>query len=208
MVSFGAYQTSTSVTVAWRGSDAGSGLAGFDVRTAHQSLAGGVLSPWTSWKTGTTSTTLNAAPGYRYCFQVRATDRAGNTSTWSLAGCTVVPFDDRSLAASRGWVSGTGRGWFRSTYRSSSTAAASLTSASVATYQVGVIATTCATCGSVDVYVGATRVGRLSLVSRSTRTRAVVLLKRFGHRISGRVRLVVHAKGHLVRVDSLLTTAW
>ena len=70
------------------------------------------------------------------------------------------------------------------------------------------IATTCATCGSVDVYVGRSKVGTLSLVSRTTHARATVLLTRFKRHASGAVRLVVHAKGKLVRIDEVLTTAW
>lgn len=203
------FQTTTSFAVSWRGSDSGSGVDTYDVRLARQPVGGGALSTWTLWKSAVpaTTATLTATPGYRYCFQVRATDRGHNIGGWSQASCTVAPVDDRGLAVSSGWLNGGSTGWYASTYRTSSTAGASLTSGTVASYQVGVIATTCATCGSVDVYLGATKVGTISLVSKSTQTRASLLLRRFSHRLSGRVRLVVHARGHLVRIDALLTTS-
>lgn len=69
--------------------------------------------------------------------------------------------------------------------------------------QVGVVATTCATCGSVDVFVGATKIGRISLVSASTVARAIVTLPAGAAR-TGVVKLVSVTAGKSVAIDGVI----
>lgn len=71
----------TDIAVAWRGSDEGSGLRGYDVDVAANDA------PYVPWLTGTaaTSATYPGVPGTRYRFRVRATDRRGNASGYAIS---------------------------------------------------------------------------------------------------------------------------
>ena len=85
--------TATTVRVTWSASDLQAGVLSSDVRY-RRGLGSGPLGPYSSpagW-TATTKTTqlLAVAKGYRYCFSVRARDRAGNTSGWSAERCVTV----------------------------------------------------------------------------------------------------------------------
>ena len=46
----------------------------------------------------------------------------------------------------------------------------------VRTRQVGLLVQTCATCGSMDVYVGSTRLGRVNTYSATSRSQVVIWL--------------------------------
>lgn len=208
----GAFRTSTALKATYAATDA-SGVASYSVRWARATAGGGTLSAWTypaAW-TGTSakSVSLTGTPGYRYCFSVNAKDAVGNVSTWSAPRCTVIPVDDRGLTASTGWTRGTSSGWIAGTSTYGSKSGATLTRTSGGVYQVGVIATTCATCGALAVYVAGVKVGTISLVSSSTVPRALKVLPRFSAKKTGSVKLVVtSATGKLVKIDALATTAW
>jgi len=210
----GAFSKSTALRFAYSATDSGSGVASYSVRWARATAGGGALSAWTYPASATATTAksfaLTGTPGYRYCFSVTARDAVGNVSAWSAPRCTVVPFDDRSLTASSGWTRGTASGWISGTFTSGSRNGATLTrSTSTGVRQVGVIATTCATCGSVAVYIGSTKVGTISLVSSTTVSRALKTLPRFTSKRTGTVRLVVTSStGKLVKIDALATTDW
>ena len=155
-----------------------------------------------------TSLGVTGAPGYRYCFRVSAKDKAGNVSAPVGPRCIAVPYDDRALTASTGWTRATAAGWLSGTYTSTTRKGASQAlSLTVRTRQVGVVAYTCPTCGSLAVYVGATKVGSLSLVS-ATATRRLLLLPRFTSARTGVVKVVVTSTGKLRRLDGLAVTAF
>jgi hypothetical protein len=67
------------LTLTWKGSDTGSGVASYDVR---RSADGGA---WEKIASRTTETSLETtvAPGHGYRFMVRARDKAGNVGPWS-----------------------------------------------------------------------------------------------------------------------------
>jgi len=67
-----------SFTVQWSGSDATSGVAGFDID--YQQDGGS----WTRWRTGVTETsaTFDGANGHTYGFRSRAIDMAGHVEAW------------------------------------------------------------------------------------------------------------------------------
>jgi hypothetical protein len=67
------------LTLTWKGSDTGSGVASYDVR---RSADGGT---WEKIASRTTETSLETtvAPGHGYRFMVRARDKAGNVGPWS-----------------------------------------------------------------------------------------------------------------------------
>jgi hypothetical protein len=67
-----------SVAVSWSGSDAGSGLAGYDVQVRQQGSAS-----WNTWQSATTATSgaYTDATGPVYQFRSLASDLAGNVET-------------------------------------------------------------------------------------------------------------------------------
>jgi hypothetical protein len=203
-----AYSLATSVVVTWSPADAGgSGVASTSVRYQRVLSTGGTLSApvvASAAVTGSTYTFSGAALGYRYCFSVNTTDRAGNQSGWTTAKCTPLAIDDRSFATTGVWTKAVKTGWFGNTGSTTVAAGASLATIGARTVkQVGVVATTCATCGSVDVFVGATKVGRISLVSAATVARAIVTLPA-GVARTGVVKLVSVTAGKSVAIDGVI----
>ena len=85
--------SSAAIPLTWGGSDAGSGVAGYDVQA--RLLPSGA---WTTWLSNAPSTTLSgayapAAPqcGQTYEFRARARDAAGNIQAgWSLTQSTLL----------------------------------------------------------------------------------------------------------------------
>lgn len=195
----------TAATVSWTGADAYTGIAYFQVRYRKASYAGGfgswtVPSGWTRL-TSTSLTQRSLAPGYTYCWSVRAVDRAGNVSPWSGQRCTAVPLDDRALAASAGWTRGTGTAFYTGTSTGASTSGRTLARAGAQVRRIAVLATRCPSCGVVGVYVGGTLVGRVNLYG-TLHYRTLYSLPVFGYR-TGTVVLKVLSTGKRVAVDAV-----
>jgi hypothetical protein len=94
----------SSVRVDWTGTDVGgSGVAHYQIRTKDAGF-GKPLGHWSAAKTIASSVrSKKLSGGEQWCVQVRATDRAGNTSGWSRAVCTTRYRDDRRLSVSKHW---------------------------------------------------------------------------------------------------------
>ncbi|HYN66357.1 MAG TPA: hypothetical protein VES93_05665, partial [Ornithinibacter sp.] len=135
------------------------------------------------------ATRAKVPAGYQYCWSVRARDVAGNVGPWGAERCTVVAMDDRSLTAGTGWSRGTSSAYVYGTWTKASRSKASLTRAGVAARRIGIIATTCSTCGSLDVWVGGAYAGRVSLVSSTRRTKQVKWLPTFPSTRTGTLTL-------------------
>jgi hypothetical protein len=82
--------------------------------------------------------------------------------------------DDRSLSASSGWTRATGSAYFHQTATTTTRTGASLYRSGAAVRRIAVVATTCATCGTVGVYLGSTLLERISLRSSSTANQRVL----------------------------------
>lgn len=197
----------SSSTVRWIGSDTGAGVDHYELRY-RQSSAGAKFGAWSQpqqWQAlaGESVTATGLAQGVDYCFSVRAVDKAGNASDWSASRCTAVALDDRALAASAGWHRGTGRAYFAHTITTTTRRGAKLTRTHVSLDRVGVVATTCPTCGQVALYVGATRIGTLNLHAAGTHHKVIELLPVFDLR-SGTVSVQVLSTRRSVQIDGLV----
>jgi len=199
---------SSSVKVTWTGSDTGgSGIAKYQVRYARAAYNGG-FAAWaypSSWQalTGTSLTHTGLAQGYDYCWSVRAIDRAGNASAWSANKCTAVALDDRSLAATTsGWTRATSSVWWNSTATTTKTLNATLTRTGAQLGRVGVVATRCAGCGIVGIYVNGVLIGKINLYAASTAYRQTLLLPKFSYR-TGTVVVKVLTSGKTIQMDGL-----
>ncbi|MBN1484348.1 MAG: PD40 domain-containing protein [Chloroflexia bacterium] len=74
------YEDSLAFTVSWGGSDAGSGIATYDIQYKDDSAG----ATWTDWiqNTPQTSATFTGTHGHTYYFQCRARDNVGNLETY------------------------------------------------------------------------------------------------------------------------------
>lgn len=170
---------SGSATFRYAGSDAG-GVASYDVRYrkgAWLDASFGPLTLPTGWAgTTATSRTLSLAPGVEACFSVRARDVAGNVSAWSAERCTSAALDERALSRSAGWTSLASSSAYRGTLLRSTSSGRTLTLPGAPLRRSVLVAMTCPTCGSVEVWYDTTRVATISLVSSTVQARRVFVL--------------------------------
>ena len=172
------FKTSTSFTVGWKATDAGTGVKGYYVRYRRANY-NGAFGAWTTWKNNTiaSSATFTGSPGSSYCFQVRAFDRESNLSGWSIQRCTAPAVNDTALAASAGWSRLKSSTRYLGTYSYTTRRYATLSLSHVSFRALGLVVTVCKGCGSVAVYVGSTYYGTFSLNWTSTATKHVTLVR-------------------------------
>ncbi len=166
----------TSVALRWSGTDSGSGVAGYDLRVRYASPYGGFGSyvypaGWQGLRT--TSLTVSLSQGYTYCYSVRARDKVGNVGSWSTERCTTTVLDDRALTASSGFVRGTSASYAYGTFTLARSTARTLTRTSVQARRIGIVVTTCATCGSLEITHAGVKLGRISLVTSTTMAKQI-----------------------------------
>jgi uncharacterized repeat protein (TIGR01451 family) len=194
---------SSSVPVRWSGADASAVVYNVQLRSTTYS---GTLGAWTSPQalqgTAGTSTTVAVAAGSTVCARAQARDAAGNVSAWTAQQCTTRALDDRSLVAGKGWKRVTGSAFYLKTATSSSTKAASLTLKSARFTRIGLVASTCARCGTVGVYLGKALLAKVNLAGKPT-ARRIFLLAGVKAR-SGSIVVRVLSKKKTVQVDGLV----
>lgn len=206
------HSTTTSLNhpVRWVGLDTGSGITSYDVRYRRAKWNGsfGAHTLPASWQ-GIDANSLAhpLARGYTYCYSARATDASGRTGPWGTERCTIAPLDQTATQRSSGWTTRKSPAYFDGSAWSTKTRNATLTRTGARLTRVGVLATTCPTCGVIDLYVGSAKIGRISLArGTTTLNRKPLLLPAFGLR-SGAVRVKVVTQGRLVRLDGLFVGA-
>jgi surface antigen len=196
-----------TATLSWASAPAqASAVTTYDARWARAPWNGG-FSTWqypASWQ-GTTvhAVTIGGiSPGWDYCFSVRVHNRAGLVSGWTANRCVARPLDDVSLVASRGWIRSVSSVFYGGSVLSSTTLGATLTRTAVQADRVALLATTCASCGTVGVYLNGVLLGKVSLVSATTRRDVLLTLPRFTLRATT-VTVKVLTSGRTVQVDGL-----
>jgi hypothetical protein len=125
--------------------------------------------------------------------------------------CTELPVDDRGLGRAGPWSEGTGSGFYGGTWVRSSTRGATLTRSVVNTFGLGLVATTCPTCGRVRVMLGDRTVKSIDLSSPTRVDRAyfpIWLGEEDGagdldDPVSGTVKIVVTSSDRKVIIDGL-----
>jgi outer membrane protein assembly factor BamB len=196
------FDTAPRTTARWSGTDSGSGVKTFDVRS-RTITPRGVVSQWHHPLAGVTSTSARLAlPQARtLCVSVRARDRVGNMSAWSHERCTAGLVDDRRLTASPGWYAGVSGDDFDQTFTATTRRAATLTLRNVKAGRIAVAVVVCPTCGSIVVSFGSIH-ERLSLHDSSiTGSRLFVLP--LGRETKSTLRLRVASTGKSVEVDAV-----
>lgn len=196
-----AFQRRLRFPIAWGASDELSGVASYDV-LARAETGAEVPEPLTPWTSGAeTTSTFTGEPGRTYCFSVVAIDGVGNVSAPSRVRCTATPIDDRSLRPGRGWIRGLGPRRFMDTFVVSDRAGATLSSGRVRASEIALLASTCPSCGSVEIRWNRTVLGRIDLSTPRDRTSVVFPFARFETPRSGVLRIEVVSAGRRVEID-------
>jgi hypothetical protein len=157
-----------------------------------------------SWeRSHSKSQSVHLKHGYDYCVSVRARNWAKQVTGWTTKRCLTRHLDDRALSASAGWKFGTGSAYLGNTYTGTKTKGATLRAASAQVRRIGILATTCATCGKVAVIVGGQRIATINLYSASAQTRTLLMLPRFS-RHHADVVFKVKSTGLKVRIDGVV----
>jgi hypothetical protein len=198
------WMAATSFPLDWAAMPGNWPVTSFDVRYRRAAWNGGFGSIVT-WKAATADTSAMFTPwaGYTYCFSVLARDSDGGVSPWTAETCTAIPLDDRALTRSSGWTAGTGSSYYRSTYLRSSTYGANLTRTGVVARRIALLATTCATCGSLKVYWGTTLLKTVSLYSATTVNKKLITVASFAAGRTGTLTIKVSSSGKRVIIDGV-----
>jgi hypothetical protein len=199
------FSLASSATTKYIGSDAGSGVASYDVSYRVAKWNGGfgsTIRP-SSWQhTTATSKSLSVSLGHEYCFAAVARDGSQNVSNPSAQHCQVAPLDDRSLTRSAHWSAWTSSSAYQHTLTTTTTKGATLTLKGVRAHRLALVLRTCAKCGRVKIYLGRTLLATIDTHSASTRNKVVRVLSAFSLRTAD-VRLVAADAGKRVVIDGL-----
>jgi hypothetical protein len=192
-----------SIRLTFSGRDAVNGIRSYDVRYTRDTPTYRYPVYPVRGATGTTATSVvvHLVPGGKYCFSVRATDRAGNVSAWTKPTCTVAPFDERGLHKSAGFGAATGAAYYLGTVYST-TRYGEAVWAMTSQPALYLVATTCATCGSVEILEQGRRVGVISLHSTTTVYRRVLPIP--PSKYVGELVIRVATSGKRVLIDGLV----
>ena len=198
-----------SVALNWTGSDTGgSGLKNYDVRYRRAKYNTSTFGTYAFviQATALTAKTFAAAPGYTYCFSVRARDNNLNLGAYSTEACTMIPVDDHAMAHSTGWTLANVASDYLGTISRSSTHGKTMTLASVHGKQIAIWAIACSGCGSFTFSFANKTWGPVNL--NVTPGRYIFYTKAGAYTgiKTGTVTIkITSANGHLVQIDGLVT---
>lgn len=177
------------VRVTWGGTDAGSGIASYDVGRSYD---GGTYQVIAS---ATTATSLNSTmtPGHSYRFRVRARDKAGNVGAWVYAStwyASLTQNGSSSLAYTGTWSTGSTSEHSGGTVKYATDAGASATLA-FSGRAVAWVTTLRATGGEVQVWIDGALVATVDTFAETTTYRQIVFGKSWSSYGSHTISLVV-----------------
>jgi hypothetical protein len=204
------FHPAVKFAVSWTSSDAGSGVATYDVRV-RSAAYNGAFGSFSNFVTGTalTSKQFTSTPGNTYCFSARARDNLGNLSAYGAETCTAIPVDDANLTiAAKAWTRHTGAsgGYYQGTFTSTTIKGGKLTLPVTGAKQLALFATQCPGCGTVTVSIGTTVVGTINL-NGPLQVKHHYVLSAFATPMSGKVTIKVTSNGKNVEIDALGVSA-
>jgi hypothetical protein len=177
------------VSLSWSGSDAGSGIANYDVQ---RSYSGGAYATIASATTAT-SMNLTMAPGHTYRFRVRSRDKAGNVGAWVYASTWTPSLTQQTstlLAYAGTWSSASNAAHSGGTVRFASKPGSSV-SFSFSGRAIAWVTTLRPTSGAVMVYVDNVLAATIDTYSASTTYRRVAFSKGWTAYGSHTIKVVV-----------------
>ena len=202
-----ALSTSRAVTLSWPVPIASSRVTSYDVRFEKAPYTGaftGWVSPrgWQGIKVTTVRT--GSLPGFDYCFQVRAHNRAGQVGPWSPTRCSATALDDRTYtSSSTDWRRSASPVLYAGTSTRTQTKGAWWKLAGVSADRIGIVATTCRTCGTVAVWMNRTRLAIVDLSSPTTLYQQLVVLPKFRLTTGVLTLVVTSPTGKTVQLDGV-----
>jgi hypothetical protein len=180
--------TVTSYDVAYRRAGIGQRLG----RYAHPS----------GWQNLTTLTVnLRVRRGDTVCVIARAHDQGGRTGPWSTPRCVARPLDNPALSADSNWrtvdrKTDWGGSHLRTTRHGARVTVGSVSSAR----RVALLVTTCETCGTVQMRIGSTIIGKIDTHSDTIRHRQIRVV-RLPAAMSGTLTVTVTSTNRRVLID-------
>jgi hypothetical protein len=200
------FQLASKVTVQYAATDTDSPASiRYDVRYRAAAWNGGfgAYKPLAT-NTAALTTSLTGSPGHEYCVQVRAHDTANNTSPWTTPRCTAIPLDDRGLsAATSGWRRITSTAAYRGTLTRTSSTGAELRVSGAQAHRLALVVTTCATCGSIAIYLNHTLWHIVSTHASTTHYKLIMLPGTFSLRTTGITLKDVSGTSRHLLIDGL-----
>jgi hypothetical protein len=195
----------TKVPISWSGTDNTGGPITYDVQQRIAPWNAG-FPLWTALRTATIakSASVTASNGRTLCFRTRAKDLAGNYSLFTPQQCTAVPIRARSLKYSAGWIRTTSPLYFSGEAYSTSTKGRTAGLAAVQAQHMWLVATTCATCGTVQVRWNNVVIANVNLASAATVHHKLIPIAAFATPRAGTVGFYVTSPtGKVVKIEGL-----
>jgi hypothetical protein len=178
------------------------GIDHYSISVASQSATGaGAATRASDTSSGTLSVPLTA--GTSYVAEASATDLADNVSHPSADIGFASPMDNFALKATKQWTLVKGAAYTNHLVSRTTSKGATLTK-KVDGNWLGLVVTTCPTCGKVGVYSGKHLIGKVSLRSAKTTHQTVIGLRRVSgnpEKFTAKIKVLSHGKR--VEIDGL-----
>jgi uncharacterized repeat protein (TIGR01451 family) len=202
------FQTSRTLSVSFAGHDNSAGPLSYDLRertaTPHSGFGGYQLIAHT-----TTSPTANVTltPGTTTCLSARATDDAGNASSWTSESCTAVPLPAAALHRRGPWTAQHDGHAVFGAAETTTAHGATLTLRGITARRLALIADRCSACGSVTVSFAGRRIATINLASRPATPAALIQLAPFSAPRHGTLTITATSSRRHIRIDAVGVSA-
>jgi hypothetical protein len=185
--------------IAWSGSDAGTGIASYDVQRSYDGAAYATIA------SATTATSLDwtMTPGHTYRFRVRSRDGVGNVSAWTTAYTwypSLVQQTSSSIAYTGTWTTGTTPAYSGGTVKYATAPGASLTY-TFSGRAIALVTTLRSTAGAVEVWIDGVLASTVDTYAPATSYRQVAFGRGWSSYGSHTIKLVVVGTAGHPRVD-------
>jgi hypothetical protein len=198
---------STKIPVAWSGTDpggpSGSGVGKYNVIQTVAPWNGG-FAGWTNWLVPTTATSgsVTGTYGRTYCYRATAVDRAGNTSA-PAQRCTTIPLRPASLSQTNGWTLLSNPAFFGNSAKTTTARGATLSRSGAQGRHFYLVATLCATCGTVQIRWNNVPTANLNLAHATTVHHYVFAIASLSAIQAGTLSIIVTSSGRPVVIEGL-----
>jgi hypothetical protein len=198
---------STSLAVQWAptGPSATSGGNFTYTVQRRQGPWNDVMSTWSTWKSGVSSTTgtFTGQRGWKYCFRSAASEDGGPLGPWSAEKCTAVPLKVTSLTYSGGWKQVSASDAYGGVYRTTKTKNAWAKRTNIRAERIYVVVTKCPTCGTLQVRWNNNVKATIKLTSATKVRKQVVHAFALSKAATGTLSLHVTSSNKIVTLEGV-----
>ena len=200
--------------VTWGAYPAFAPVVSKDVRYERVAWNALTFDDFVSWRSATTthSARLTGSAGHTYCISARGRDADGMVGPWrGWEGrednfCMANPVDDRTVVRTASWQAGTGSQFYRDTFLRTYTQGAKVKLRGIYANGIGLVVTTCPTCGSVRLYWNGDYKASLNLYSAQRKDQVVRRFSVLSWNLvqTGTLTVKVVSSGKKVVIDGVL----